>query len=481
MFPCAIMELSVADWEYVGEGRLHVVVRYVGPDDAAGNFRGKVLRLRKGNDNAEPLGGGSEYEAADDAVGRIWRAFFGSPVVIEKHRIPLDEAFLRELSCRIASCRPDRRRHVGVDTRASHGHVLDDATKLLNSTIYVDVVTIELKVKCGLKSSSPFTPDSRAIKRKLGRYQIIQLDKLARYQKRVGAAPSLAMDDDACASASCPWSETDAFSRYDPCHLCSGDKMLIKNALHALMASPQNNLTISRNGRKCQDLAATCWDVDLLIDAICTVLSTNSVLQRLQVLQSFDFVDVEGAFLIFQRLECELGSRQAAEQAILESFQQFDYAAQNRLIGLLHAAATGAQTVTALPDGAKLSPMEYLFYLRISETSTGQDMDEKRQRAMLFLDGCSAQDCLVVLQFWLLALSAKDASLMVSFSQQEPAFLLVPGTRQGTIPLAGQQLFYSLGLVDMGLKDPNKCWKKGQDEEALIQSIGNWDPNKVLI
>lgn len=464
------------EWDYVAEGGLHVVCR-------CRSKRGKVLRLRKSVEGG-PVSC-SRYDAADDAMGVIWRTIFGGQVVLESQRVPLDEAFLIELSRRIEPHRPVQRRHATIDTTVSHGQLLDDASQLLPPACE-DVVTVELKVKCGLKSSSPFTPSSRGLKRRLGRFHLMQLYKQAQ---------SLQTDNNAARGR--------AVSLYDPCLLCSGNDLLVSQALHALVANPQNNLLLFRNGHPCAKLSsdgdgtrgghAEHWDADLLVEAVSAVLARSDILPRLQMAQSLDFIDIEGASLAFARVERELGGRHAAEQAVLESFRSFDYAAQNRLVSLLMqeaehelgnaaAAASHPASARAIP-APYASPMEVLFHLRLGEEDTVEEEEKKRRLASAFLDSCSATACLELLQYWLLALTAKDASLMISLAFQsaltestecrgpcQGSITITPEICNGALPI---RLVYSMGLVDMGLKHPRKCWSKADKEEAILQAIAS--------
>jgi hypothetical protein len=290
-------------------------------------------------------------------------------------------------------------------------------------------LSVELKVKCGLKSCSAFIGEENAVKRLYSRFQIKQKDKIA----MKGAFPS----------------------DYDPADLCSGERDRIAAALKSLCENPQNNLSIWRNGVSSCLADMNESKISMIVEALSAVLSSEQkvVLTRLQLLQSFDVLESEGAACIFNRLENLVGSRYESEQLLLESIDE--------------SILTRAERMSCSLDGTEpFSPpwtaISTLFQLSKSETHEGLLANATR-----LVDSMNREECVLALQLWLLALAAKDASLMVNLTfMQKHATISTndPGLGWGVVEITGTDscVAYSLSIVDMGIKDPEKC-RGGRD------------------
>ena len=436
--------LRARDWEYVGEGNLHLVCRY-NPTDGSEyvHFKGKVLRLTKEVDYVIAL---RSQELSSTISTNILNPFFGSDIVVESELVPLPFGFISELSVLVHECRPALRRQKSLNEEAKYGEVMFDATRLFrvaSLSNHVEAVSVDLKVKCGLKSSSPFVTPGRSIKQEYGRFHVMQL-----YKSVLSGAE---------------------VSTYDPCDLCSGCKARVGAALKCLATTPQNNFSIqSQSQGQDQTSSGIFSNADVLVDALSTILSSEheTVLQRLQLLQSFDLIDIEGAACIFERLKKQLSSSvDALEVFMCDSFRDFDY---SLLTGLEEAigGVRGAGNVVS-------ETLETLLSLRTSRH------DEDRQlRALEWVETLTVQDSVALLQLWLLALAAKDTSLVVALAVVEPSVLLtqVATANCGFINLTTMDerkvvIAYNLALVDFGLKHPRKCWSLENREIEIMKTL----------
>lgn len=440
--------LRARDWKYVGEGNLHLVCRYDPTDDSECiQFKGKVLRLTKEVDCVIAL---RSQELSSTISTNILNPFFGSDIVLESELVPLPSGFVSELAVLLHQCRPADRRQKSLNEEAKYGEVMFDATRLFRIASSVGsegAVSVDLKVKCGLKSSSPFVAPNRSVKREYGRFHVMQL-----YKSLLSGAE---------------------ISTYDPCDLCSGCKASVGAALKCLAASPQNNFSIQYHSQG-QSGHGIFSNADVLVDVLSTILSSvhATVLQRLQLLQSFDLIDTEGAACIFERLKKQLSSSEATlEVFICDSFRDFDY---SLLTGLEEAIGAGLPSRGA---GVVSETLETLLSLR-----TSQHDEDRHLRALEWVETLTVQDSVALLQLWLLALAAKDTSLVVALAVVEPPALQIHTQAVAncgfinltTVDERKAVVAYNLALVDFGLKHPRKCWALEKRETEIMKTLENF-------
>jgi len=457
--------LRTRDWHWIGEGNLHVVCRYRPVDGKVDpQFYGKVLRLTKEEDyNSARRVQVLSKELAANALN----PFFGWDAVIVAELIPLPSGFLSELAELLFHSRPLCRRSRALNLDACFGELMHDATKpfrLVGCDCDQEkddpAVSIELKVKCGLKSASPFVPSSRNIKRHNSRYQIMQLFK------KLAKNPH---SEDECIKS---------VSAYDPCDLCSGESERVRSAIVALLSNPnpQNNLQLIFNDDDINSRPkhGPLFSPEVIADALSEILASHRepILGRLQELQSFDMLDVEGAACVFDRLKTLSGSTEAAEEAIIEAVCNFD-------LKILQSMEHALAKVEAVPQ----SPEEFELLRRaalLNSKHRSCNDEELNVHAQQFALSLTAQDAVILLQLWLLALAAKDASLIISLSivnDTSPILNCLPvkGTgyvKRETRDGSGVIIAYSLALVDFGLKSPRKCWTLEEKEREVMKVIG---------
>lgn len=448
------MELRARDWTFVAEGNLHVVCRY-SPSSQPGQplLQGKVLRLTKEKGR---LGIHRLPRVSQEIVKNVLNPFFGADIVLGAELLALPEGFLVELSDALHEKRPAWRRIKSLNLDATFGELMLDAFSIFRipGTSFRQVITVEVKVKCGLSSSSPLVPPSRHLKRQLGRFRLMQLYKAA------GAAA----DSDGASKS----------SNYNPCDLCSMNPQSIRRALAELFATPQNNLRITTTtGSELEPEMR-----QLLLDSLANILSNEQepVLHRLQLLQSFDLIDIEGAAFIFERLETLMPGKspELIEEIICDSFV-FD---ASSIFELLDCLSSSRRDSSELPRRPEWTAIAKLLELADNGQSQAQSLEYSHFRALEVVGSLTVSEAILLLQLWLLALAAKDASLIVSLSPMKspgPSEIQVNERGAGWITASlGQDsvaVAYSLGLVDFGLKHPRKCWALEKREKEIAKIL----------
>ena len=421
------VELNSLDWAYMGEGNRHVVCRYCAKDGTSWDpsLSGHVLRLVKRN---RSINSTLVMKMSSLVSDRVLNPFWGFGAVPQSRLVPVSRSFVIELRERILPLRPPHRTEYDLDELAEYCELIQDATLSLEHYFpnhnVASTLSVELKVKCGLKSCSAFIGEENAVKRLYSRFQIKQKDKIA----IKGAFPS----------------------DYDPADLCSGERDRIAAALKSLCENPQNNLSIWRNGVSSCLADMNESKFSMIVEALSAVLSSEQkvVLTRLQLLQSFDVLESEGAACIFNRLENLVGSSYESEQLLLESIDENI---------LTHAERMSCSLDGTEPFSPPWTAISTLFQLSKSETHEGLLANATR-----LVDSMNREECVLALQLWLLALAAKDASLMVNLTfMQKHATISTndPGLGWGVVEITGTDscVAYSLSIVDMGIKDPEKC------------------------
>jgi len=375
-----------------------------------------------------------------------------------------------------------------MNVRAGFGELMRDATLPFPETppttpfsawMDDDVVTFEFKVKSGLYSTSPFLPqDRRLIKLHVGRYALLQMYKYSRFVGKVHE------EDGKGTYMKCPWGTFDRTSSYDPSDLCSRDERRVCKALAALTESPQNNLRVFVNGKNRAEACELKLTTDEFSPLLNKVFCEEELLEQLQAIQRLDFLDIEGACAVFDRLCVITGGSTLASEDIIASYreQKYDWivlAAKGTLKYLRDSNATTASSKSsnvasfAFPCDTIIQTL-IDFSISLQTSSSGDD-EYAASHALVAL--LTSDECALLLNLWLLALSAKDASVMVAFRQVQ---LPGPGQERHVHQTESHSGFvvsstssctgtyaYSLSLIDIGPKAIQKCWNKRSEEEAI--------------
>jgi hypothetical protein len=368
------------------------------------------------------------------------------------------------------------------------------------------VLTVEIKIKGAHPSVSTFlSPLESGIKRKYGRYHMKQL---------ASAAKMLAIDDEGSQLQQPPVLLQRALL-HDPRDLLSLDKSLVREALQKLVKSPGNVLRGHINGHrhmyaKENDRSKDWWrklcsafvsnsivrdgeDIaalgDTILDVVSSIICKETVLRDISIVQKFDLIDVEGATLIFDHLSRLLGSKDAAERALCESVLR-----ASQVLEVVKQFVRDHSDIFTEDIPTFLKP--FLFGQKNGDDDdvracTGEISNEELISKLTVLESC------ILLNMWLISLAAKDSSVMVSMQVQSVkrvstscAFgsLICEGVNSQTSDHCGHVilvcpascahcneqarsevcLLLSTALVDIGYKDPAKCWQKSEEEKRLV-------------
>jgi inositol-pentakisphosphate 2-kinase len=358
MLPCPeTVRLDAKSWSVAGEGARSLVLR---------DGRGNALRLLKSTIAADAEHDSLELrlwghlpgfsKAAQDDLQRSW--LFATHVLVpllgSRHAcagrlVRLPAAFTAVLDERLSA--------LLVSPPGSRLGVLLPDVCHFEGAANAPTYTVELKPKCGFLPGAS-TVGAASVKRLLSRFSLHQRLKLA--QGRISQArpfqPSLF-----ASRRSLTLAQT---SGYCPLELFSGEPQRIAAALRSLLASPQNNFSVRRDGqllfggagaghvmealhssvrlplrsaRRRSSRAAAQDDaslalaleglgpalspasrLDLLVRLLTEALVSTGVLHRLLEAQRLDSCDVEGAFQAsFASCLCTVLTREARRTAAL--------------------------------------------------------------------------------------------------------------------------------------------------------------------
>lgn len=301
-------------WEYLAEGKLHIIVRAINNTN--------VMRLLK-LDTCSTHDYASTGEQDFAFIQHAMMQWFTDSEVIVPGVVQLTQDFVDIVTDRIRPLRPPG--------RVKQSHMLELSTlaqlehnygivyrpihlaRELTTSVHTlaqqhsgnhHSLSFDIKVKCGFKSRSPFVSMESHIKHRHSKFHMMQLHKLSKkYLKQhlkdssssssSNASPlsSLSSQVDGHINNSSvgtepPWGTFHSISKYDPCDLCSSSIPRVTNALMALIANPQNNLKVCIDGvhvygwdksttTTAQDLAGICHDFLIRSDNGC-INSTES-------------------------------------------------------------------------------------------------------------------------------------------------------------------------------------------------------------
>ncbi|KAL1823367.1 hypothetical protein ACET3Z_010145 [Daucus carota] len=304
------------DWTYRGEGAANLVLAYSG---SSPRFVGKVLRVHKVSRSD------SECENALTALTihecLLWKEIddlvlaptreFAEHLYVQHVMCPLlgtdhvdsgtcvfvAKEFLEAVESNVLSQRPSWRINDAIsNTQCESALLLSDVSVFPRSTLKDEFcISVEIKPKCGFLPASRFIADENYVKRCITRFKMHQALKL--HQGKVSK-----------------------ISEYDPLDLFSGSLETVNKAMKDLIVTPQNNLRVFLNGTLIfggsGGLAdpTCCLNEELLEDALKCVIqaedgmrTTNflhlvaeavcrpGLLDRLLEVQKLDKLDIEGA------------------------------------------------------------------------------------------------------------------------------------------------------------------------------------------
>ncbi|KAF3446350.1 hypothetical protein FNV43_RR11529 [Rhamnella rubrinervis] len=335
---------DAADWVYRGEGAANLVLAYTG---SSPTFMGKVMRLKKAPRNGSPRIRSPTalttherllWKDLEDIVsssnkelaGQLFVEHIMSPLLGSKHvdagrRVLVTREFLESVEKNVICQRPAWRVDAAkVDTSSDSVLLLSDHS-LFSHGIPVGepCISVEIKPKCGFLPFSNFIDEGNAIKRSITRFRMHQALKLHQ-------------------------GEISEYSEYDPIDLFSQSKDRILKALMNLFTTPQNNFRVFFNGTLIFGaLGGTAGSTNCMIgeafeDALKGVIlgdhgmRTRSFLQliaetvyksgimyRLLEVQKLDTFDIEGAIHAYYDIISEpcMVCRELGEEKVLHRYK----------------------------------------------------------------------------------------------------------------------------------------------------------------
>jgi hypothetical protein len=310
----------------------------------------------------------------------------------------------------------------------------------------------EIKVKCDLRSISPFLQVVSFPKLYHSRYLLNQHYKQRAANSNNGMFRQV------------EWGKFRSRSSYHPADLCSNDFQRIFSAVENLVENPQNNLGIVYNENRCYG-----WDIDnieeyeskleefaSLQDAapdnfpfafdrrrkwkslvnflFSLILHEEMISSYVEKLQCLDIIDCEGAYECYRKGLASSSSQAGWDKDLLDYLQQplqDSIKIISDIIYDLHYPSNNShdrlerpsfqERVTLLPISSALK--SYLLLVHDSKTMLLGDpcpkefvarREQLRGKALELLNMYSLDDILYLLKLWMLSIIAKDCSVLVS-------------------------------------------------------------------
>ncbi|KAI3825493.1 hypothetical protein L1987_06983 [Smallanthus sonchifolius] len=309
---------DAADWIYRGEGGLNIVLAYNG---SSPNFTGKVVRVRKlrknepENEEASSALSGHERlvwkevgellsASTKDIANHMYAQHVLCPLLGSRHvdagvRVLVTKEFLELLHNGVLLQRPSWRVDNGrINTLLDSAILMSDHSIFPHAVHEEEVcISVEIKPKCGFLPTSRFIREENAVKKRISRFRLHQILKF--HQRKV---PQI--------------------SEYDPLDMFSGSKGRIMKSVKDLFLTPQNNFRVFLNGRlvfgslggEADDTntqIAEAFEETLkdffkadddsgmhipdFLQLVAGAVSESGILDRLLQVQKLDVMDIEGA------------------------------------------------------------------------------------------------------------------------------------------------------------------------------------------
>ncbi|CAL9206767.1 inositol-pentakisphosphate 2-kinase IPK1-like isoform X1 [Musa acuminata AAA Group] len=308
------------DWFYKGEGAANIVLGYCG---SSLFLVGKVLRIQKVAKGGSPSPNGclvlSDHErlmwkdigelaestskdvAATAFIDHVMRNLLDSNHVDAGILVHVSKEFLEAVEGNIKSQRPPWRVDASkIDVLCESAFLISDHSIIIGTPKHDFCIAVEIKPKCGFLPSSEYIAEKNAVKRHVTRFKMHQFLKLHQ-------------------------GEISQISGYDPLDLFSGLKDRIHLAITALFASPQNNFRIFLNGclifgglggsmdntdvrshksgEAIADLISACGlQLGSFLELVAEAIFGSGILDRLLATQQLDVLDIEGAIHVYYNI-----------------------------------------------------------------------------------------------------------------------------------------------------------------------------------
>ncbi|XP_057965131.1 inositol-pentakisphosphate 2-kinase-like [Malania oleifera] len=407
---------DAAHWIYRGEGAVNLVFAYTGSSPL---FAGKVLRIqkvpRKKSQCASNTSVLSVYECrlwkdandivsspTKDIAGQLYVQNVMSPLLGSKHvdsgmRVRVSRDFLESVEKNVLSQRPTWRVDAAkINTLCDSALLMSDHSVFCQGTVKGEPsISIEIKPKCGFLPFSRFIAEGNDIKRSVSRFRMHQLLKL--HHKEISQ-----------------------ISEYDPLDLFSGSKDRIYKAIMALFTTPQNNLRVFLNG-------------------------------------SLAFGGLGGGSDSTYFVNSE-----ALESALMHAIRAEDGLRTMRFIELVAETVFKSKVLDLLLKVQKLDNFDiegaiHAYYDVVSQPCMiCRDMGEDNLLGKYAaLHSISLDESLQIVRDYLIAATAKDCSLMISFTSSEDG---IRGSPYNDVYLesTNQNFHYKANFIDLDMKPLKK-------------------------
>ncbi|KAH7276541.1 hypothetical protein KP509_39G011200 [Ceratopteris richardii] len=439
---------DVEDWCYRGEGAANIVLAYKGSDPF---LVGKVLRIRKKSvdkqlvdkskvicqpgkpilsedeqklwQNWPSVAEARSFESLLQAYARdVMGPLLGPELVDPGIIVYMSTEFLEKIACIVEHERPlSRRAESEIDSHSNSALLISDHSVFClvggpqrNIKTSFLSIAVEIKPKCGFLPNSDLIVAENFIKKIVPRYTMHQT--LKHYEGKVKR-----------------------LSQYSPLDLFSEDLERINQAVHHLFSVPQNNLRLfvggtvidtstsdlDHEGVKWQVLNAALQGcmlhddgiqpVEVLKELVSQSLHKTDVLKNLLAAQKLDIVDIEGSIHAYRKLS----SREAMD------------------------------------------------------SSHGRELSEDECKNFEFPDGMSLLQCIELVRNYLIAATAKDCSLMLTFQQvldNEPENMDVKYHKIIFSSKAKHPFLLKVNFLDLDLKPLTKMHHYYQIDQKIVKA-----------
>lgn len=420
---------DAADWIYRGEGAANLVLAYAG---LSPTFVGKVIRLQKAprkgeqqrvnaasvltihekllwRDHDELISSSSKEIVDHLYVKHVMSPLLGPKYVDAGLHIRTSREFLESVEKNVICQRPAWRVDAArVDTLRDSVLLIHDHS-IFPHGIRKDeqCLCVEIKPKCGFLPSLKFIAEENSIKRNVSRFRMHQFLKLRHKQVL-------------------------ELSEYDPLDLFSGSKDRICKAVKGLYSTPQNNFRVFLNG-------------------------------------SLVFGDLGG---VANRTSFAIG--QAFEDVLKGIIQADDGLRAMSFIQLVVEAVYKSGVLDRLLEVQKLDDFDiegaiHAYYNIISQPCMiCKQMDINRIPLQhTSLHQIPVNESLKILKDYLVAATAKDCSLMISFKQREDGDT---GSSFSNVYLesTNQSFDFKVHFVDLDLKPLKKMEEYYELDKKIV-------------
>ncbi|KAI5079614.1 hypothetical protein GOP47_0005093 [Adiantum capillus-veneris] len=435
------------DWFYRGEGAANIVLAYRGSDPL---LVGKVLRLKKipldgqhvqkSNNSWKPILGEEEQklweswpsvaratslESLIQAYARdVMSPLLGPEYVDPGILLHVSGEFLEKVTCNVHHARPcSRITATKIDTTSSSALLISDHSVFWplagadQDKYLLPSISVEIKPKCGFLPNSDFIVTGNDIKKRVPRFTMHQVLKLTERQVKL-------------------------LSQYSPLDLFSGDLNRINEAVDSLFQIPQNNLRVFVGGSIIDavfcDSSPDCANWQALNEALQSCIFSENKVEPVELL------------------------KELVAQSLYET---------NALRNLL-----AAQKLDSLDIEGAIHAYEKVSYSKCMDNlkETTLDIDDGPSlKSVDLVDGMSLSECRQVVRNYLIAATAKDCSLMLTF-QQVPNFKAEDAEVEHYKLISSSKSRYpfvfKINFVDLDLKPLNKMLHYYHIDQKIVKT-----------